>query len=462
MIDLVSKHVYYRLLDRSKQAPYRAAWAEALRNETKSLSELRELQLAKLRKLLVHASKIPFHAERFAQAGVILSDVRGLDDYRRLPLMTKPMIFDAGAALVSTTFVGKMFEGRTSGSTGDSLRFKQDSGQLAWIDASQARGRRWWGVERGDRTVVLWSRPAERSATIEMRIWLKNALRNARHFDAFKDFDEAKALEIARAIEKRRPAMIYGYGSSLGRLAQLLDAQGVAVSAAARPKVVEYSADHMYPHERALAQKVLGAEVITAYGSSECGAVAQQCRHGSLHVSIDHVVVEILRADGSPAAPGENGRIVFTTLNNQAMPLIRYEVGDMGRLVDEPCPCGVSLPCMVLESGKSADVIDTSTKRGVNAHVFDWINIALMKEDVRGIRQFLVGQTAADTFELAVVQEKPFDPKSVELFISKMKDYLGDQIVVTPKYVDELPLSKTGKRRYFERRFGTDRAGAPI
>ncbi|HSO39617.1 MAG TPA: hypothetical protein VLT33_44125, partial [Labilithrix sp.] len=426
MYELACKHLYYPLLDRTKRAPYREAFAEALRNERLSAAELAALQLQKLRAILAHAEGIPLYAERFKSAGVRAEDVKSLDDLRRLPILTKADVLDAGERLVSPTYEGRIFEGRTSGSTGHALRFKQDSGQVAWVDASQARGRRWWGVDRGDRMVVLWSRPAERTATIELRIWVKNALRNVTHFDAFKDFDEAKALEIARTIERRRPLMLYGYGSSLGRLAQLLDASGVSLSEAARPRVVEYSADHMYPHERALAEKVFGAEVVTAYGASECGAVAQQCRRGKLHVSTDHVLVEILKPDGSPAAPDENGRILLTTLNNRAMPLIRYEVGDVGRLLRDPCSCGLPFPCMHLESGKSADVIDTSTRRGVNAHVFDWINIALMKEDVRGIRQFLVGQTGEDTFELAVVRERPFDPRSVELFIAKMRDYLGD------------------------------------
>jgi phenylacetate-CoA ligase len=459
MYDLACKHLYYPLLDRTKRAPYREAFGEAMRNERLDRVGLAAVQLDKLRAILAHAERIPFHSQRFESAGVRAADVSSLEDLRRVPLLTKADVFDGGSRLVSEAPDGRVFEGRTSGSTGHAIRFKQDSRQVAWVDASQARGRRWWGVERGDPLVVLWSRPAERSATIEARIWVKNALRNVTHFDAFKDFDEAKALAIARTIERRKPLMLYGYGSSLGRLAQLLHSRGVALSTAARPRVVEYSADHMYPHERALAEQVFGAEVVTAYGASECGGVAQQCRHGRLHVSVDHAVVEIVKVDGSPAAPDENGRILLTTLNNKAMPLIRYEVGDIGRLLSEPCACGLSLPCMHLESGKSADVIDTSARRGVNAHVFDWINIALMKEDVRGIRQFLVGQSAEDTFELAVVRERPFDPRSVELFIAKMRDYLGEQIDVTTVFVDELPLSRTGKRRYFEKRFGASRGG---
>src|SRR4051812_27753415 len=70
MLDLALKHVYYPLLDRSKRAPYRDAFGEAIRNERLSRAELANLQVDKLRALLVHAEGIPFYAERFASAGL--------------------------------------------------------------------------------------------------------------------------------------------------------------------------------------------------------------------------------------------------------------------------------------------------------------------------------------------------------------------------------------------------------
>jgi phenylacetate-CoA ligase len=214
----------------------------------------------------------------------------------------------------------------------------------------------------------------------------------------------------------------------------------------------------MYAPERRVASEVFGAKVISAYGASECGGVAEQCREGSLHVSVDHCVVEYLRPDGSPAAPGESARLILTPLNNHGMPLIRYDIGDMGAFLgDAPCPCGVTLPRMSLQVGKSVDVIDTSTKRGVSAHVLDYINIHLMKMQVSGIKQFFVEQTGLDAFDVAFVKESAFDPRAVDIFVEKMREYLGPQINVRTRFVDDIPLNASGKRRYFKKREGLDR-----
>jgi phenylacetate-CoA ligase len=139
------------------------------------------------------------------------------------------------------------------------------------------------------------------------------------------------------------------------------------------------------------------------------------------------------------------------------MPLLRYEVGDLGAWVDEPCPCGVTLPCMSLQVGKSVDVIDTSEKRGISAHVFDYINLHLIKLDVRGIKQFFVEQTGPDNFDVAFVREQPFEPRSVDIFVERMRAYLGSAIVVQTRFVDEIPLTASGKRRYFKKRVAVDR-----
>jgi hypothetical protein len=74
------------------------------------------------------------------------------------------------------------------------------------------------------------------------------------------------------------------------------------------------------------------------YGTNELGVIAASCGHG-LHVLEDMFVVEVL-SDGLPVADGECGELVITDLMNTAMPLIRYRVGDVGRVLAGPCPCG--------------------------------------------------------------------------------------------------------------------------
>jgi phenylacetate-CoA ligase len=274
-------------------------------------------------------------------------------------------------------------------------------------------------------------------------------LRNGLSFNTFEELNDAFFDRIADALETFRPRIVYGYGSSLGALAEFMARTGRKLEGDARPRVVVYTGDHLYEAEQRLGKAVFGAPIVSLYGSSEAGSVGYTCPHGSMHISEDHIHVEFLRQDGSPAGPSELSEIVVTTLNNFAMPLIRYRVGDLGSYSVNECACGLTLRTMNLEVGKVADLITTSSKSLVSPYSLDYINKHLLREGVRGIRQFLVEQTGRDDFILHIVREEPFDPRSVEIFVDKMREYLGDTIRTEVRFTDAIPVSKSGKRRWF-------------
>src|SRR5207244_11937336 len=87
--------------------------------------------------------------------------------------------------------------------------------------------------------------------------------------------------------------------------------------------------------------------------------------HSGLHVNADGVLIEIV-AGGRPAPPGTPGAIVVTDLSNFAMPLIRYQIGDVGVLADRACPCGRGLPLLESIEGREADYVVTADGRLVS------------------------------------------------------------------------------------------------
>jgi phenylacetate-CoA ligase len=134
------------------------------------------------------------------------------------------------------------------------------------------------------------------------------------------------------------------------------------------------------------------------------------------------------------------------------MPFLRYRIGDRLSFRLQTCDCGVTLPIVELHAGRASEIITTSSRSGVSSVVFDFINRNdLVKPRIRGVRQFLVEQTALDDFVLHVVRDEPFDPRSVEIFVAQTKRALGDAIRVQVRYVDDIPLAPTGKRRWFKK-----------
>jgi phenylacetate-CoA ligase len=121
---------------------------------------------------------------------------------------------------------------------------------------------------------------------------------------------------------------------------------------------------------RAQIERALPLKAINFYGLSEmCGpGVAAECltARAGLHVAEDHFLVEVIDpAGGTPVAPGDEGELTFTTLTKEALPLIRYRTGDIGRVIAEPCECGRTTVRLVGLRGRLDDMLIV---RGVNLY----------------------------------------------------------------------------------------------
>ena len=103
--------------------------------------------------------------------------------------------------------------------------------------------------------------------------------------------------------------------------------------------------------DRQFAKDVCGCSIFNTYSATDVGTIAAQCSHGNLHVNAEVTRVEIVRPDDTPCEPGEEGRILLTTLSNGAMPLLRYDIGDIGAL-GGVCGCGLTLPKLTLTVGR--------------------------------------------------------------------------------------------------------------
>ena len=108
--------------------------------------------------------------------------------------------------------------------------------------------------------------------------------------------------------------------------------------------------------QRELIKDVFSTRVFNEYGSGELGSVAHECEEGSLHLSAENMIVEVV--DGNrPCTAGEMGELVVTELNNYAAPLIRYRTGDFASRSDKKCKCGRGLPVIEHLFGRAYDTL---------------------------------------------------------------------------------------------------------
>jgi len=452
------KHVYLPLVEWYKQTPLSDYIEEAEENQYVPRENLRKRQFDNLAEVVHHAEEhSPYYRDLYAEHSVSASDLEAPEDLRDFPIVEKADVQENAEEMIAEEYPGNLMRGLTSGSTGESLEFFYDSHHFARMRACMWRGRRWWGTHRWEPRLILWSRPVEQELSTEWKTVLKNRLRNNYQFNTFRQLEPEYLEKIVETIESAKPSLIYGYASSLARLAEFIDAKGISINDDESLRLVEYTADHMSPAERKLASKVFRAPVISQYGASEVPAISNECPEGNHHRAVDQVFVEFLREDGTHAEPGEMAEMVVTSLYNYGMPMIRYRVGDMGVYYEEECDCGRTLPLMELRAGRSVDLIHTSERSGVTSHVLDHINMYLMRKGYEGIRQFMVEQMGRDEFELSIVKDDPFDPESVREYLRQMRSYLGEQIEVEVEYVDHIPVSSSGKRRFFRKRMSDEK-----
>lgn len=220
---------------------------------------------------------------------------------------------------------------RTSGSSGPPVRIALTREAETWTWAHRYRTLMWHGVAVGA--------PALRLSHDRRR--LRDALLGHRHVP---ELGRAGALErAARYLRRARPVLVMGPPSALFRLARYLRETGGSSPPA---RVGRVGGEQLFPFQRTEIESVLAAKVVNAYGCTELGAIAGECPAGALHVFAEHVHLEIAR-DGAPVAPGEAGDILLTALANPVMPLVRYRVGDRGRLSADRCRCGLPHPVLL-------------------------------------------------------------------------------------------------------------------
>jgi phenylacetate-CoA ligase len=211
------------------------------------------------------------------------------------------------------------------------------------------------------------------------------------------------------------------------------------------------------------------AGIINRYGLREFGCWSgQNCPESpdSFHINTELVALEILKNDGTPAAPGETGKVVLTDLHNRVMPMIRYDTGDLAVAgPEEPCPCGRGFPLMGAVEGRSVECVVTPSGRTVSAIVLgryfrDGGPMFERKDHIRFMRHYQVIQEGLNEVRLLVVPENGFDETRARLLIRDVERLLGGEMRVAVDTVTEIPLEKSGKRPLIKGR--TQAAGQTV
>jgi len=412
-------------------------------SQWKTRVEIDAIRLRKLQALLERASEVPYYAALFRNSGFDPRRVHSLDALRSIPLLSKADMRGRQDDFRSPT-AGPLKRLNTGGSSGEPLIFFVGRDRVSHDVAAKWRATRWWGVDIGDKEMVVWGSPIELGAQDKVRL-VRDKLLRSELLPAF-NLSEQGLREAVDRIRSYRPRMLFGYPSALTLIAKHAEASGVKLDKLGI-RVVFVTSEMLYEDQRETMRRVYGCPVANGYGGRDAGFIAHECPSGRMHISAEDIIVETVDSQGMPVPAGQAGEIVVTHLATGDFPFIRYRTGDMGVLSDEQCPCGRGLPILSEVQGRATDFVVAPD--GTLMHGLALIYVV---RDLPGVRKFKIVQESLNDIRVQVVQEQGFTEETKSKIVAGIGARMGSGVSVTVEPVSDIAPGRSGKYRYVESR----------
>ncbi|UCE37990.1 MAG: phenylacetate--CoA ligase family protein [Thermoplasmata archaeon] len=161
-------------------------------------------------------------------------------------------------------------------------------------------------------------------------------------------------LEVADALKRLRPTILGAAATDAFSYANILMDQGVDPKSIGIKLIVSGAEPCANSRGKVLGD-LYGAKFLSLLGQNEIGA-AIPCENNVLHLPSFVMFTEIYHDDGTEAAPGERAKSVVTPTWREAMPILRYETGDVIIIEKDQCPCGLPLPTMKILGRKRTEL----------------------------------------------------------------------------------------------------------
>jgi len=434
----VVNRAIFPLHERLKGKPTHALLRELEASQWLDPKAMREAQFRRLRRHLDFAYReVPYYTRLLDEHGLQPWRIQDLDDFARIPFLTKDIIRRHFRELQPRTPLRGVQRLSSGGSTGTPVTVLVDRQRAAFTDATRLRAHRWFDVDVGVREVVLWGSPIELTRQDRIRA-VRDRLLNSRLLSAF-DLSEAAMASYGQFLRRYRPVKMYGYASALALLAGNLARHGWTPGGG-WPRVIFTTAEPLYDFQRALLRSVFGSPVSVEYGCRDGGLVANECPAGGLHVAAEGMLVEIL---GAPDRAGEPGEIALTNLYSFAMPMIRYRTGDVSVLEEGSCPCGRGLPRLRSVEGRQTDFLVTPAGKVLHA-----LSAIYILRELPSVGEFQIVQEQRERLDVRIVPSGPLDDATRATIVARLRRLFEARIDVQIEVVDAIPRPPSGKYRY--------------
>jgi phenylacetate-CoA ligase len=314
-----------------------------------------------------------------------------------------------------------------------------DEASVAWKRACTLRSDQWSGWRLGERVARLWGHGAAERGGWKARLG-RYVVRRESYLNTL-GIDRPRLRAFADRLRRNPPGLLFGHAHSLYLFAAYVRRY---CPGTIRPAGVVSAAMTLHDWQRGVIEAAFGRPVTNRYGCEEVSLVACECeKHRGLHLNADSVYCEVVPDNRLSAGP-RAGRLLITDLTNRAMPLIRYQVGDVVIPSDRTCACGRGLPLIEQVVGREADYVLTPAGSLISG-------ISLTDHfatEIRGASQVQIVQEKLTFLRLRMVPGDGFGPDSHRQIETLVRNTFGTDMGYEVELVDAIPQEPSGKYRF--------------
>lgn len=407
------------------------------RNEY-SKSEFNIYKIEELKKLLLHSiENVPFYKKLYEENSISKEQLEMLElsDLKDLPFLEKnDLRLHGKTALISKKCDTNGSYYSSSGSTGTPTHiYISKTMHQQWSAAFEVRIRHWAGIDYKTPRGMIGGRRVLPNASDGPPYYRFNMVEKQVYYSAYHIAPDT-AYNYIEGMNKHGVQYMNGYAVSNYLLANFIKNKGLK---APKLKAVITSSEKLTSHMREVLEEVYQCKSYDSWSGVEACALVSECEYGSLHISEDVGILEILDEDGNEVAEGETGEVVCTGFLNYDQPLIRYRIGDRMTKGIGSCKCGRQMPVIQEIEGRLEDVVTGPDGRQMVRFHSVFIGIPC-------IERTQVIQHTIDRVEIKIQNEISLTEEELKLINTRVISQLG-QIQLDINQHLNIEQSKSGK-----------------
>lgn len=409
------------------------------KSERSSKEELEAIQLKKFNNILKASTNSFFYSDKG-----LPDHIKSLENIKDLPALNKSDL-RSYAEKIQTRKDPLLFTTKTSGgSTGAPITIKKPAAAMGQELAAAWRGYSWAKIDVGDLQARFWGVPMT-SASARRAKLIDFVARRIR-LSAFQ-FSKMDLASYVNILERSQPDYFYGYVSMIKEVSGYLKEHKADHNI--RPRSIITTSEVLTDTDRKEIEETFKCKVYNEYGCGEVGTIAHECDHGSMHINMENVFLEIVDDAGKSLGDDQEGEIVVTDLNNFLMPLIRYRLGDYGSISSNKCPCGRTLKVLKNIKGRAYDFIENEKGERFHGEFFLYIVEELKSSGIiiDGV-QFIF---SSGKMEIKIVSDQVSFDKSKEYIYKRLSESFSKTLPITFSKVDIIQREPSGKLRVIKR-----------